>query len=306
MGEKCRFFPLDHVRSSQNTGPLASTGQASGRRGQARNDHFGYNDRQAIRESEYGNVTMPMHDWTRVEARIFHHFHRDWITEIARTLNRGILPADYYALAEQHAARFGLDVLTLQKGQDSDGDGMEGDDSLSGGGVLLVAPKLQLTAETDRAFYRRKQSSIAVRHVSGDRIVAMIEIVSPINKASRNGLRAFVEKAAELLDKSIHLLILDPHPPGRRDPNGIHGEIWDYFAGEEYAAPADKSLTLVAYESGLSVRAYVVPLRVGDALPDMPVFLEPEKAVMVPLEATYQAAFAAVPRRWQRVLETPA
>ena len=57
---------------------------------------------------------MPIHDWTRVEAGIFHHFHHDWITEIARALNHGILPADYYALAEQFAAGFGPDVLTLQ------------------------------------------------------------------------------------------------------------------------------------------------------------------------------------------------
>jgi hypothetical protein len=247
-----------------------------------------------------------MHDWTRVDAGIFHDFHHAWIEEIKRTLNAGILPTDYYALAEQHAAGFGPDVLTLQGKYDSnDDDGLDGHASPSGG-VLIAAPKLKPTAETDRAFYRRKQSSIAVRHVSGDRIVAMIEIVSPGNKASRNGLRAFVEKAAELLDKRIHLLILDPHPPGRRDPNGIHGEIWDYFAGEEYASPADKPLTLAAYDSGLSVRAYVVHVGVGDPLPEMPVFLEPEKAVMVPLEATYQAAFAAVPRRWQRVLETPA
>jgi hypothetical protein len=248
-----------------------------------------------------------MHDWTRVDAGIFHAFHHSWIEEIARALNRGILPADYYALPEQHAAGFGPDVLTLQGNNDNNGgdDEAEGNSTLSGGGLLLAAPKLQPTAETDMAFYRRKESSIAVRHVSGDRIVAMIEIVSSSNKASRNGLRAFVEKAAELLDKRIHLLILDPHPPGRRDPNGIHGEIWEEIAGEEYNAPADKPLTLAAYESGLSVRAYVIHLRVGDVLPDRPVFLEPEKAVMVPLEATYQAAFAAVPRRWQRVLETP-
>jgi hypothetical protein len=247
-----------------------------------------------------------MHDWTRVDAGIFHAFHHSWIEEIARALNRGILPADYYALPDQHAAGFGPDVLALQGKVDSnDDDGMDGHASSSGGSVLLATPKLQMTAETDMAFYRRKQSSIAVRHVSGDRIVAMIEIVSPGNKTSRNGLRAFVEKAAELLDKRIHLLILDPHPPGRRDPNGIHGEIWEEIAGEECTAPADKPLTLAAYESGLSVRAYVVHLRVGDALPDRPVFLEPEKAVMVPLEKTYQAAFDAVPRRWQRVLETP-
>lgn len=30
---------------------------------------------------------MPVHDWTRVEAGIFHHFHHFWISEIARTLN---------------------------------------------------------------------------------------------------------------------------------------------------------------------------------------------------------------------------
>ena len=46
---------------------------------------------------------MPIHDWTRVEAGIFHHFHHRWITSISDTLNAGMLPAEYYALAEQEA-----------------------------------------------------------------------------------------------------------------------------------------------------------------------------------------------------------
>jgi hypothetical protein len=41
----------------------------------------------------------------------------------------------------------------------------------------------------------------------------------------------------------------------------------------------------------------------GDVLPAMSLVLEPDGAVDVPLEETYQAAFAAVPRRWRRVLE---
>ena len=57
---------------------------------------------------------MPVHDWTNVEAGIFHHFHHSWIEEIQRVLNAGLLPPDCYALAEQHAAGFGPDVLTLQ------------------------------------------------------------------------------------------------------------------------------------------------------------------------------------------------
>lgn len=69
--------------------------------------------------------------------------------------------------------------------------------------------------------------------------------------------------------------------------------------------PADKPLTLVSYECDLVLRAYVVNVAVGDALPEMPLFLVPQGQVPLPLEATYQAAFAAVPRRWRRVLEAP-
>jgi hypothetical protein len=57
--------------------------------------------------------------------------------------------------------------------------------------------------------------------------------------------------------------------------------------------------------SALSVRAYVEPVAVGEALPEMPLFLEPGAHVLVPLEESYQSAFAAVPRRWRRVLERP-
>jgi hypothetical protein len=35
---------------------------------------------------------MPIHDWTRVEAGIFHHFHHGWIEDLSRALNRGLLP----------------------------------------------------------------------------------------------------------------------------------------------------------------------------------------------------------------------
>src|SRR4051812_28501831 len=49
---------------------------------------------------------MPIHDWTRVDAGIFHAFHHDWITEIARALNRGLLPTEYYALPEQLVVGF--------------------------------------------------------------------------------------------------------------------------------------------------------------------------------------------------------
>ncbi len=253
---------------------------------------------------------MPIHDWTRVEAGIFHDFHHAWIEELKRTLNAGILPEEYYALAEQHAVGFGPDVLTLQgpTGANEEttekGDEVPAEATSEGGvSVLLSPPRARVTAETDMEFYRRKQKAVVVRHVSGDRMVAAVEVVSPGNKAGRSALRSFLEKTAELLDHRIHLLILDLHPPTPRDPQGIHGAIWEEISGQEYTAPSDQPLTLAAYESGLTVRAYVEPVAAGGSLPDMPLFLEPGAHVLAPLENTYDRAFAAVPRRWRVVLE---
>jgi hypothetical protein len=41
--------------------------------------------------------------------------------------------------------------------------------------------------------------------------------------------------------------------------------------------------------------AYVEPVAVGDALPDMPLFLEPGLHVPVGLETTYQAGWEVFP-----------
>ncbi len=248
---------------------------------------------------------MPIHDWTKVEAGIFHDFHHAWIEEIKRELNTRLLPGEYYAMAEQHAAGFGPDVLTLQSREVATGDETRGASNGTGGSVLLAPPKVEFTAETDMEFYRRKQNAVVVRHVSGDYIVAIVEIVSRGNKSGQKAFRAFVEKAAELLEQRIHLLIVDLYPPDSRDPSGIHGVIWEEITGEAYEAPADKPLTLVAYECDLSTRAYIQPAAIGEELIDMPLFLEPRAHVPVPLEATYQRAFAALPRRWRQVLDAP-
>ena len=112
-----------------------------------------------------------------------------------------------------------------------------------------------------------------------------------------------VEKSADLLRQGVHLLVIDLFPPGKRDPQGIHKAIWDQIEEEELELPAGKPLTLASYEAGPEYVAYVEFIGVGDELPQMPLFLKPGIYVPSPLEATYQAAWQAVPRRWRRVLE---
>jgi hypothetical protein len=249
---------------------------------------------------------MPIHDWTRVTAGTWHDFHLAWIAEIRNALNGGILPADYYAQAEQIAGPFGPDVLTLQM-PDMPSNGATGLPSNTSGGVAVsvVPPPMRMTAEAEMNDYVLKRRTLVIRHASGDRIVALLEIVSPGNKASRHGLRSFVEKAVEALYHGYHLLLIDLFPPGPRDPNGIHGAIWAEISDEPFVLPANEPLTLAAYSAGPCKRAYVEPTAVGRELIDMPLFLEEEIYVNVPLEATYQAAYRGVPRRWQRVLEAP-
>jgi hypothetical protein len=170
------------------------------------------------------------------------------------------------------------------------------------GGLMVAKPQVAVTVETDMEFYRRKQNVVAVHHVSDDRVVALVEVVSPGNKSSRAALRSFVETTAQLLDQRIHLLILDLHSPGNFDPQGIHGAIWEEIA-EAWVAPSERPLTLVGYESALTVRAFVQPLAIGDVLIDMPLYLEPGGYVLVPLESTYARAFDALPKRWRSVVE---
>jgi hypothetical protein len=246
---------------------------------------------------------MPIHDWTRVEAGIFHDFHHTWITEIKRALNRGLLPPDHYALAEQIAGGLGPDVLTLHRPANGAPPPPE---PVGGVALATVPPQVQFRLRAEPDLYAAKAKAITIRHSSNHRVVAILEIVSPGNKNSRHGLLAFVRKAVEILKARIHLLIVDLFPPGPRDPQGIHKAIWDEFIDSDFTLPPDKRLTLAAYSAGEWPEAFVEPTAVGLRLPDMPLFLAPDVYIPMPLEATYQSAWEAVPSFWRHVLTASA
>ena len=243
---------------------------------------------------------MPIHDWSQVGAGIFHDFHQSWITELKRALNSGVLPSGYYALAEQIAGGFGPDVLTLE----SPVAEPPADPQQQGGvAVALSPPKTHFHTRAEIDVYAAKANALVVRHASDHRVVAVIEIVSPGNKASRAALQSFIEKADELIGGGVHLLIIDLFPPGSLDRQGLHNLIWKQFGEEQFVAPAAKPLSLASYLAGARPEAFVEPVRVGERLPDMPLFLATDWYVPVPLEATYQSAWQTVPTFWRETLE---
>ena len=245
---------------------------------------------------------MPIHDWKRVPAGIFHHFHHAWIEELSRFLNRGMLPSGYYALAEQLASGLGPDVLALHRPSKDTGKREP-----PRGGVALAErmPKVRFHAGEEARAYSDKAKAVVVRHASDHEVVAMIEIVSSGNKSSQSRINSFVYKAQEALAAGIHLLIADLFPPTPRDTEGIHRLIWD-DRDDPFAFSADKPLTCAAYLGDPEPQAFIEPVGVGDSLPEMPLFLTSEVYVPVSLEATYQAAWNEFPSVWREVLIGPA
>jgi hypothetical protein len=105
---------------------------------------------------------MAIHDWTRVDAGLFHNFHQSWTVTLSQALNASGLLAAYFPLIEQSI-----------KGPIPD-------------------------AVTEADLYAHKANRITVRHRHGD-VVAVIEIVSPGNKSTQAAFRALVEKSADLV-----------------------------------------------------------------------------------------------------------
>ncbi len=240
---------------------------------------------------------MPIHDWTRAEAGTFHNFHLLWTATITNRLNKGVLPPGFFAMAEQIVGRPQPDVVALRR--ETRPERPE-----AGGGIAIeeAPPRTQfvLSAEVER--YAKKVNRVAIRHSSGD-VVAVIEIVSPGNKDSAHAIRAFKQKAVDLLHQGINLLLIDLFPPTTRDPNGIHPLIWDEITDQHFELPAGKQLTFASYMAEPTKTAYVQPAAVGDLLPEMPLFLNPGRYVTVSLEGMYQATWDELPPELRETID---
>jgi len=161
---------------------------------------------------------MPAHDWTRVDAGIFHAFYHRWISAISDALNQGILPSDYYALPEQHAVGFGPDVLTLQSPRPEPPESsIAGKVRAGRPSTLLERPGIDVTAETDLA-----TSPPEVRCAASPPEVRCAASWRKRPNFLRTGFTCCW---------SICFL------PAPRDPQGLHAALREEIAGSGYHPP---------------------------------------------------------------------
>ncbi len=247
---------------------------------------------------------MPIHDWTRVGAATFHDFHCTWVATLKVALNAGMLPTDYYAMSEQHLTRKIADVLTLHASDPTRRQRRTLRRPARGelpGGTGVSPVRTGETPVPPGLF--EPAARLTIRHTTGHRMMAMVEILSPGNKAGGSAVIEFVRKAEEALQAGIHLVLIDLLPPGRHDPQGMHGAIMEALSGETYDMPTGNRLTFASYTAETDPVAYLEHPAVGDELPETPLFLTPDYYTTLPLAATYASAYQGTPSFWREVIE---
>ncbi len=234
---------------------------------------------------------MPIHAWDRIDLKVFHGHHLAWMVEMKKALNGGLLPRNFYALIEDHAGNVTSDVLHRYGGRRE----------------LSACDTTPPRAEAATKEYRSSQlrRTLSIRHESQHRLVAMIEIVTRADKDRLQSVTDFCDKIVSALDHGVHVMMLDMHPAGLHDPEGMHAEIWKRLDPETEVEPLPDAAarTLASYRADAEIEAFLQHPRLAAPLPDLPLFLHPERYVSVPLEATYQDAYDSTPAFWRDIVE---
>ena len=109
---------------------------------------------------------MPIHDWSRVDDGVFHDFHCRWIVTLSDALNNGLLPRDFYAMAERYDDGYVPDVLTLQEARGGNPHENGGGGVAGATAVAVAPPRVRTVSELAREAYLGKQKTLVVRRVA--------------------------------------------------------------------------------------------------------------------------------------------
>lgn len=256
------------------------------------------------RHWDESEVDVPVHDWSKVVAGNFHDFHQAWIIEIRNALNRGLLPESFYAMAEQVSKGTIPDVVTLESTAEFL---IEEELDFSGSSNVMTVvtnpPKVQYREQTEVDTYADKADRLAIRHANGDRMVALIDIVSLGNKSTEAALIRFRDKLTEALEQGCHLMVIDLHRPHTHDPRGLHAYFWEQLQGISHGVTDQQPFGVSSYCAEANPTAYFQPVGLNEVLPEMPLFLTTQHYINVPLEETYMKTWSDLPRRWRDVLQ---
>ncbi len=233
---------------------------------------------------------MPLRDHFRSPVNDTHSWdeaHGQWPGEIVRDLTT-ILPPGFRAAPKVHlGSAFEVDV----GGYDLDTRDPDATPDFGDGTAALAALSPTHTVEAELS----DQDEYEVRIYDTERgrhLVAAIEIVSPSNKDRPNTRDIFVGKVAALLQQGVCVSLVDLVTV--RQAN-LYAELLAFIGRSDPAlAPTPPHLYAVTLRTRKPPKghalldAWFYPMTVGEPLPTLPIWLNPDLRVMLPLESSYQ------------------
>lgn len=232
---------------------------------------------------------MPLRDHFRSPVNDTHSWdevHGGWPMEIVRNLTT-ILPDGFRAAPKVHlGAPFEVDVSAY------DLDSRNPDLAIADGGVAtLTALAPTLTVETELT--EQDEYEVRIYDINrGRQLVAALEIVSPSNKDRPKARALFVGKVASLLQQGVSVSLVDLVTV--RQTN-LYSELLTFLGRSDPAlAPTPPPLYAVTLRSHKPLKgrpmldAWFYPMTVGQSLPTLPIWLDLDLRVMLPLETSYQ------------------
>lgn len=233
---------------------------------------------------------MPLRDHFRSpveDTHAWNELHAMWPAMVVRHLY-DILPDGFAAAPEVHlSAEYEIDIGVLEERQNRTA-------IVAAGRVAaaLDSPAPTLTIETDLA--DQDEFEVRVYDIRGGRrLVAAIELVSPRNKDRPESRHAIVGKVAALLQDDICVTIVDVVMTRQFS---LYADLLSFIGKSDVEA---ENLPAHTYSVTLRARARLpeakavldlwhYPMRVGEPLPTLPIWLEPELRIMLPLETSYE------------------
>jgi len=235
--------------------------------------------------------SVPLRDHFRSPVNDKHTWdevHGGWPMMIVRDLF-DILPAGYEASPNIHlGSPFEVDVATYE---DDTRDGIATSGTGDEGVALLAAPMPTLTLEADLS----EQDEYEIRIYDSDRgrqLVAAIEIVSPSNKDRAETRETFVAKVAALLKKDVCVSIVDLVTIRQFNLYADLLELLGHADPQLEPTPPDiYAITLRSRKRSKKpslLDVWFYPMKIGQPLPSLPIWLTSDLRVMLPLESSYE------------------
>lgn len=236
---------------------------------------------------------MPLRDHFHGPLRQRRHWegvHNAWPAFIIQRLNPR-LPPRYHAEPHVHlGALVEVDVATLEE-EEFTGAGATPNGSEGGVATAVWAPpRPTQTVDVDLPGQDVFEARV-YDDGRGGRLVAAVELASPANKDRPEHRRAFAAKCSAYLQEGVSVVVVDVVTE-RRD--NLHRELMELLGRTEAAPwPEGQDLYAVAYRTNKEKDAWRLDLwaealAVGRPLPTLPLWLAPNLAVPLELEASYE------------------